>query len=248
MHRKTAPSRLVRTVLHTSRLLDFASQKELTAQTGHPVSDWPLVALKELTDNSLDACEESRIAPVIAVTVNKHGISVRDNGPGMPESIIDGVCDFSARVSSREAYVAPDRGAQGNALKTILAMPYVLDGQSGWVEIESRGVRHTIAISMDRIRQTPVIERDRQTTKAKPGTTVLVRWPNSASLIESDANARILQIGIDDHDEPCGLHSVEGSLSAKLNLATRGETIFANHLGLRLAESTSDDHRGLVRD
>ena len=35
------------------------------------------------------------------------------------------------RVSSREAYVSPTRGAQGNALKTIVAMPFVLDGERG---------------------------------------------------------------------------------------------------------------------
>ena len=43
------------------------------------------------------------------------------------------------RVSSREAYVAPDRGAQGNALKTIVAMPFVLDGGQGVIELDAGG-------------------------------------------------------------------------------------------------------------
>ena len=38
-----------------------------------------------------------------------------------------------SRVSSREADIAPDRGAQGNALKTLLAMPFALDGNAGRV-------------------------------------------------------------------------------------------------------------------
>jgi DNA topoisomerase VI subunit B len=73
---------LQRETFRTSRLLDFFSEKELVAQTGHQVADWPLVILKELIDNALDACEEVGIAPVISVTVDEHGIEVTDNGPG----------------------------------------------------------------------------------------------------------------------------------------------------------------------
>jgi DNA topoisomerase VI subunit B len=50
---------LSRTTFSTSRLLEFCSQKELTAQTGHEPNDWPLVILKELIDNALDAAEEA---------------------------------------------------------------------------------------------------------------------------------------------------------------------------------------------
>ena len=74
---------LERTTLRTSRLLDFCSEKELIAQTGHQTDAWPLVVLKELVDNALDACEETDIAPEIEVTVDDSGISVRDNGPGI---------------------------------------------------------------------------------------------------------------------------------------------------------------------
>ena len=116
---------LGRTTFRTSRLLDFCSRKELIAQTGHPEELWPVVALKELVDNGLDACEEARIAPVVTITVDEDGIQVADNGPGLPARTLDGVLDFSVRMSSREAYVAPDRGAQGNALKTLVAMPFV---------------------------------------------------------------------------------------------------------------------------
>src|SRR5262245_57687918 len=58
---------LKRTTFRTSRLLDFASEKELQAQTGHSIDDWPLVVVKELFDNSLDACEEAGIAPARTV-------------------------------------------------------------------------------------------------------------------------------------------------------------------------------------
>ena len=175
-------SKLQRIAFKTSRLLDFCNQKELTAQTGHPPEAWPLVALKELVDNALDACEEAGVAPAIRVTLDNEGIVVEDNGPGIPAELIEGVLDFSVRVSSREAYVAPDRGAQGNALKTIVAMPFVLDGERGCVDIEARGVRHRITMGVDRIRQEPVVERTEQAADTAIGTKVRIHWPDSAKL------------------------------------------------------------------
>ena len=133
--------KLTRTTFKTSRLLDFCSEKELTAQTGHERKDWPLVALKELLDNGLDACEAAGVAPRITITVDGSGITVADNGPGIPASTVDGILDYAVRISSCEAYVSPTRGAQGNALKTILAMPFVLDGNHGQVEITANGLR-----------------------------------------------------------------------------------------------------------
>lgn len=47
----------------TSRLLEYFSEKELTLQTGHESGRWPNVVLKELLNNSLDACEEAGTLP-----------------------------------------------------------------------------------------------------------------------------------------------------------------------------------------
>src|SRR5215469_1533848 len=122
-----APARLKRETFETSRLLDFCSERELTKQIGHDVDHWPLVILKELTDNALDAAEEAEIAPVIEVIVTcgpQPSITVSDNGSGVPSETVKALLDFSVRVSSREAYASPTRGAQGNALKTIIAMAF----------------------------------------------------------------------------------------------------------------------------
>ena len=127
----TVRTKIERTAFSTSRLLDFLSEKELTLQCGYGPRDWPLVVVKEPLDNALDACEEQGIAPEVAVTVDEDGITVADNGIGIAPETVDRMLDFSIRVSSREAYCAPDRGAQGNALKTIVAMPLVLDGEEG---------------------------------------------------------------------------------------------------------------------
>jgi Histidine kinase-, DNA gyrase B-, and HSP90-like ATPase len=77
--------RLDRSTFVTSRLMDFCSVKELQAQTGHAVAEWPLVIVKELVDNALDAAEEAGVAPAIDIRVDDAGtISIADNGPGLP--------------------------------------------------------------------------------------------------------------------------------------------------------------------
>ena len=110
---KLRSGQLQRVTFRTNRLLDFCSQKELTAQTGHPPAEWPLVIVKELVDNALDACEEAGAAPSIVVTVNEEGIEVADNGPGLPVQTVKGVLDYNVRVSSREAYASRLRRRAG---------------------------------------------------------------------------------------------------------------------------------------
>jgi hypothetical protein len=182
--------RLERTAFRTSRLLDFVSTKELSMQCGYGPSDWPLVAVKELIDNALDACEEHGVAPEITVTVDDGSITVCDNGPGIPPGLVDQLLDFSIRVSSREAYVAPDRGAQGNALKTIVAMPFVLDGEQGRVDIAGRGVVSEIAFCVDRVQQRPAADVTRRSCE---GSFVRVHWPTAGTSFGDDGYVWFLQ-------------------------------------------------------
>ena len=184
-----------RTTFSTSRLLEFCSRKELVAQTGHEPDDWPLVIIKELIDNGLDAAEEAGIAPVIHVTVARGKIRVRDNGPGIPPETVASILDFTTRTSSREAYVAPDRGRQGNALKTIIAMPFALSGEEGRVEIVARGIRHEITFRVDRIAQQPVIDHQQHQldgASVRTGTSVTVHWPESSWSDLEDAGRHFL--------------------------------------------------------
>ena len=87
-----AKTALNRTTFETSREMDFFSEKELIGQTGHEVEGWPSVIVKELVDNSLDACEEVKHgpAPEITVAADSTGITVTDNGPGLPEKTLEG--------------------------------------------------------------------------------------------------------------------------------------------------------------
>jgi hypothetical protein len=165
-----------------SRLMEFCTRRELENQTGHDVSEWPLVVLKELVDNALDACEEAEIAPVVSITVSHNCIVIEDNGPGIPAKTLEALLDYNKRVSSREAYVSPTRGAQGNALKTILAMGYVLDeprGEDaiGKTVVEAHGVAHHIAFTVDHIRQEPKVAHTTGPSSVVQGTRINVELP-----------------------------------------------------------------------
>ena len=170
-----APQVLNRAVFVTSRELEYFTEKELTLQTGHEPELWPEVVLKELVDNGLDACESAGLPPEINVSLAADAITVTDNGPGLPSAVVESVLDYSVRASSKDAYISPTRGAQGNALKTILAIPYVLsEDRSGRVEVESHGERHVIKIGVDRIAQKPEIVRHTEAGVVKKGTRVKV--------------------------------------------------------------------------
>ena len=99
------PARLQRIPFRTSRLLDFIGQ-------------WPLVVLKELVDNALDAGEEAEIAPEILVEVSTAPgaglIRISDNGPGISGDVVADILDFETRTLSREAYVSATRGQQAS--------------------------------------------------------------------------------------------------------------------------------------
>jgi Histidine kinase-, DNA gyrase B-, and HSP90-like ATPase len=200
----SAKGRLTRVPFTVSRLMEFCTRRELVNQTGHDVHEWPLVVLKELADNALDAAEEAEIAPVISIAVKGKSIIIKDNGPGIPAKTIDGILDYSILVSSREAYASPTRGAQGNALKTILPMAYVLNERrgeeaSGKTIIEANGLGHHIAFAVDHIKQEPKIQHEARPSSVVRGTRITVNLPafeyghGVADIIEN-SKERFLQL------------------------------------------------------
>jgi DNA topoisomerase VI subunit B len=189
--------RLVRETFKTSRLAEFASEKELVAQTGTPVESWLAYILKELIDNGIDIAEENGVAPVISVEMSteRGEIVVRDNGAGIAPEVVDSIIDYTARTSSRAGYTSPSRGQQGNALQTIIAMPFALDPGIGVTAlIEAHGVAHRIRFAIDPVRQTPRISCDRGPSSVKTGTRITVRWPATACRMLEAAEARFLPL------------------------------------------------------
>jgi DNA topoisomerase VI subunit B len=202
-HRKSKAKpeqKLTRVAFRVSRLMEFCTRRELQNQTGHGVEEWPLVVLKELMDNALDACEEAEVAPVISITVEPDSVTIQDNGGGIKPGTVRSILDYTIRVSSREAYVSPTRGAQGNALKTILAMGYVLDRErqdsnntdaAGLTIIETRGTRHRIEFRVDHVNNEPKIAHTTTSSPIDVGSRITVKWPliwGGVSLLEFARN------------------------------------------------------------
>jgi hypothetical protein len=193
--------KIERVAITTSRLMEFCTEKELVAQTGHESHKWPRVVVKELLDNSIDACEEAEIAPVIKVRImigksrKPTRIVIADNGPGIPAETVAGIINYNIRISSREAYSSPTRGRQGNALKTILAMAYVLGGKiKGETWIEARGVKHRIVFSVNQIKQEPIVNDHQSRSRVATGTRVTVFWPDTdEAIVDADEITELLR-------------------------------------------------------
>jgi len=151
--------------------------------------------VKELIDNALDVCEEADIAPEISIEVSteRGEIVITDNGPGLPSATLGGVLDYTVRVSSREAYVSPSRGQQGNALKCIIAMPFALDGTRGTTVVESQEKAHRIVFEVNPVRREPRILREIAPSDVQTGTRITVHWPEKASHLLEAAEDRFVQ-------------------------------------------------------
>ena len=141
---------LERSHFEIHRAAEYFTAKELTAQTGQGSSRFPHVIVKELIDNALDAAECAGVNPQVGVHLAKMeggGIvmSVADNGGGISPEVVGRMLDFNSRTSDKAAYRGPTRGAQGNALKTIVGIAHVYGGN---LTIEAQGVKHTIKVEV----------------------------------------------------------------------------------------------------
>ncbi len=114
-----------------------------------------------------------------------------DNGPGVPAETIRRSLDYSIRISDKAAYIAPTRGAMGNAFKVIWAAPFVATS-IGRAMAYAQDIVHRIDIRLDRIRQQPNIRHRQRAADVKNGTFVRIHWPNSAQLLH-EAEGRFLQ-------------------------------------------------------
>ncbi|MDZ7759939.1 MAG: DUF2399 domain-containing protein [Desulfovermiculus sp.] len=180
-------SALTREHLTTSRTLEFFSGKELSMQLGESDPElWPIAIIKELIDNSLDACEMGGILPLIEIETDYETfVSVQDNGPGLPEEVIRKSLDYTIRVSDKNFYISPSRGQLGNALKCVWAMPYVLNGEDGSVQVDADGKRHSIHIKVDKLAQIPAIDfQTEDQPSCKKGTKITLMSKYIAGYLE----------------------------------------------------------------
>ena len=187
---------LKRETFTTNRSLEFFNEKELSMQIGHSKRLWPIALVKELIDNALDACETAGILPEIEVTVTEDFVSIKDNGPGLPEGTLRKSLDYMIRVSDKNHYVSPSRGQLGNALKCVWAAPLVMNGETGRVEISAGGKTHRIDVSVDQIAQSPKLEHTIiEDGFVRNGTFVKMFIPGIASILENSGFSNSYKTG-----------------------------------------------------
>lgn len=146
---------MTESILTKKKEMDLFALDGLQKQTGTQRSNWDIYAVKELTDNCLDACESVGIEPDVNITVRGDCITIKDNGPGITRKTIDKIIDLDVYAGSKYYYARPSRGKQGNALLTILPMPYVYsDGKiTECAVIRSGGKQYTISLQHDDVEQ-----------------------------------------------------------------------------------------------
>jgi hypothetical protein len=146
--------KIQRTAFDTPLSVDYFYANKLQNHTGRPVRDFPVVVLKELVDNAIDACEAAGVAPEIDIHANHESaivstggtlsISVGDNGGGIPPDLVKRIINYTTHTSDKALYRTPSRGQQGNAAKTVIAMPFALGDPDPRVVIRAQGVEHHI--------------------------------------------------------------------------------------------------------
>jgi DNA topoisomerase VI subunit B len=187
-------SSLEREVFTLSRQMEYFTADELEKQTGYTRDNWwPDVIVKELFDNGLDGAEAAGVPPEITLCWSGSRLVVADNGGGIPPGVVSKLADYSTRTSDKLAYVSPTRGAQGNAWKTILAIPYVLDGECAKpIAIEAQGIRHQIHVRADQIARQPAIHYQTEELTVRNGGTVVTLEREQACLENDCENSTFL--------------------------------------------------------
>ena len=112
-----------------------------------------LTTVKEAVDNSLDACEEHRILPDIAIELRKvpkkndRIIMVsQDNGPGIPSKSIEKVFG-SLLFGSRFHTIRQTRGQQGIGITGVVMYSQLTTGKT--TRVTSKITKEATALQMD---------------------------------------------------------------------------------------------------
>jgi hypothetical protein len=94
------------------------------------------------------------------------------------------VLDYNIRVSDKAAYRSPTRGAQGNALKTVIGIPYALGSHEPLV-VEAQGASHRIKPWVDPAGTVHFDYASAEMLLEAGGTTVSLEMP-SGRMVDED--------------------------------------------------------------
>ncbi len=139
-----------------------------------------LITVKELVDNSLDACEEAGILPDIKVRIDElkpsiYKVRVEDNGPGIPPDKIPEIYGSFLFGSKFHRYVST-RGKQGIGASAVVLNGQLTTGKP--VKVISKvpgGKAYEFEIKIDVNKNTPIVIKKKEVDwKKEHGTIVEV--------------------------------------------------------------------------
>lgn len=126
-------------------LVNYFTEDGLIKNTGISKEYWDFVIFKELVDNALDAIEPVANKNVyINVNTKDKRLQIFDNGKGISIETINDIYDFSYFVSKNRDHITPSRGKQGNGLKTIISICYLMGYRLLWHSSEGTVIENII--------------------------------------------------------------------------------------------------------
>ena len=132
-------------ITKTSMLVNYFTEDGLIKNTGISKEYWDFVVFKELVDNALDAIEPVADKNVyINIDTKDKRLQIFDNGKGISIETINDIYDFSYFVSKNRDYITPSRGKQGNGLKTIISICYLMGYRLLWHTSEGSVIENII--------------------------------------------------------------------------------------------------------
>jgi hypothetical protein len=178
-----------------SSLMDCISVKGIQQRTGVEKYNLILFILKELLDNALDFLEtfsrrRKDQEPIVKVVLTNQKIIVSNSNFGLEsfsEERIKSIFTFDKFYSSKRNIYRVSRGNLGDALKSVIGIPYALaedNGVKGWnkplIITENGTELYLIYLKVDRVEQTinTGIESQFMVTAANSGfTTIEINIP-----------------------------------------------------------------------
>jgi DNA topoisomerase VI subunit B len=198
-------------ILTKSRVMEYLTLDGLTKMTGVPPDILDIYTLKELTDNALDAAELSNTPPKIEVTISRQAdtlsIAVADRGAGISPDMVKEITNFERFGGTKYFIKKPTRGAQGNALMTIVGLVSALWRAQGRavppaIVFSSRGYRHEVSLCIDSVLEkasvsvesVKISDSDGGSDVDQNGTSITVFLPLSHSAWgEQDRYAQVIE-------------------------------------------------------
>src|SRR4030095_9550246 len=124
-------------ILTKNRVMEYLTLDGLSKMSGVSPDMLDIYTLKELTDNALDTAELSDALPDLQVTVSRQtdmlSLTVVERGAGISPEMVREVTNFERFGGTKYFVKKPTRGAQGNALMTIVGAVAAIWGERGCV-------------------------------------------------------------------------------------------------------------------